>query len=654
MLTFQRTACAFLAASSLTLAVPKKPGWIDGSRHGSPQPTPPRNPITIRPGTSQEFMYELLGLLSAFSKDAATGHTLAKFVDNVGNDLQWTVDIDCWQGFKEEKWWHQGPDYPPVDSDRPLPTKPCKLAQACPNKAIPDLASITRSFRRTGEAGRHGGLHYTYGPLCETDETIDELQGRLAGASLIPIPFRGKTVPGPHENALAAPESSSSKESTNLEIMNQVRRIVSTHVHGKIYTGHRLAALVDSQGNDLQWTLDVECANFDDPNMEGPGALMFYDPNIPTINACKLFQICPNDAMPDLASTTRICRQVKTMKGYCDLQCNHEYLCERGISLKQLSGRLQGASMMPLAFEGNSTISDQTKLCSKPEHTERGVVVTPSQLADFKFYSQGGDHDINGYVAIDRSKKEIVLSVRGSWSASNWWGDLKIGWEICPYAKFCTLHEGFWESWTEIRFGVTEVIVNLLYLPEYTGYRVVGSGHSLGAAVVTIASVEFQFRENITMDVYSYGSPRIGNEVFANFASSLPGKIYRITQGADMVPRIPKRKIGYMHTSPEYWIKNGTKVDPGLEDFYKCTGIANDDCNGHTSGVNIGMHQTYFGNIDGCKSILPLKREEGGSEIEAELMSLIGQDHQEALEAPKNQQVVETKMEPESGVGRQG
>lgn len=75
---------------------------------------------------------------------------------------------------------------------------------------------------------------------------------------------------------------------------------------------------------------------------------------------------------------------------------------------------------------------------------------------------------------------------------------------------------------------------------------------------------------NVT--TYTYGSPRVGNEAFARFASGQGDRNYRITHFNDPVPGVPFFFMDYRHIEPEYWLEEGpaTRIDYKPDDVQKC------------------------------------------------------------------------------------
>lgn len=186
----------------------------------------------------------------------------------------------------------------------------------------------------------------------------------------------------------------------------------------------------------------------------------------------------------------------------------------------------------------------------------------------------------------------------------NWLADFTF--EELPYAdcNACSIHSGFATGWSERRSTVLAAVSTALL--AHPDYSIVVTGHSLGAAVGTLAAVELRSL-NHSVDVYTYGSPRVGNEAFAEFVTSqspAQGENFRMTHVNDPVPQLPPTWVGYQHTSPEYWLSGGnaTTEDYGAQDVVVCEGVGNEGCNAGTGLVPIDgeAHNHYLGLIDAC------------------------------------------------------
>lgn len=202
-------------------------------------------------------------------------------------------------------------------------------------------------------------------------------------------------------------------------------------------------------------------------------------------------------------------------------------------------------------------------------------------------------------MAVDTERREIVLSFRGSTSWSNWFTNLKFGFELCDFVSGCQVHAGYASAWEEVSGDIERVISHTRL--QNDGYRVVVAGHSLGGAMATLAAAHLR-RAGIDLDAYAYGAPRVGNQQFTNFASLQPnGKLYRITHRADIVPLVPPRASGYEHTYPEYWIDAAaSETNPAEVNISVCTGIVNTGCSFGTLISDVAAHLSYFGKTDGC------------------------------------------------------
>ncbi|KAH7165728.1 lipase [Dactylonectria macrodidyma] len=290
---------------------------------------------------------------------------------------------------------------------------------------------------------------------------------------------------------------------------------------------------------------------------------------------------------------------------------------------------------------------------------DRAVTVTSANLANFQFYAQhsaaaycnygakagakiscggycptvesdgavivasfgGSATGIAGYVSTDATRKEIVISIRGSSNIRNWITNLDFGQDSCSsLTSGCGVHSGFQNAWDEIAAAAKAAVVKARTAnPSYT---VVSTGHSLGGAVATLAAAYLR-KAGIPMDLYTFGSPRVGDGDFANFVTSQAGAEYRVTHEADPVPRLPPIIFGYRHTSPEYWLTGGSSdtTTYSVSSIKVCEGNANIGCNAGTLGLDIVAHLNYLQDISGCSAVgIAWKRDDlTDAELEAKL-----------------------------------
>lgn len=175
---------------------------------------------------------------------------------------------------------------------------------------------------------------------------------------------------------------------------------------------------------------------------------------------------------------------------------------------------------------------------------------------------------------------------------------LKIDTDLC---RECEAHEGFRDQYGYIA-------VHLLYEvkkahEEYPQHRLIVTGHSLGGALATFAAADIRrFKDPWYLahtELYTYGSPRVGNEATARFLSNQSPLSYRVTAMHDIVPRLPPVHGHYWHTQPEYWISKHPD-NPTPEDITVLTGYNNKHGDRDSHSLKVEPHRHYFGLIRSC------------------------------------------------------
>ncbi|KAL2887832.1 Lipase [Ceratocystis lukuohia] len=213
----------------------------------------------------------------------------------------------------------------------------------------------------------------------------------------------------------------------------------------------------------------------------------------------------------------------------------------------------------------------------------------------------GEQTEVAVIIGVDPTRKEIVVSYRGSSNIRNWIVNLSFIMSACDLVDDCYAHDGFLWAWEET--GPTVMATVAAAKAANPGYTVVATGHSLGAAVATIAVGHLR-AAGYPSDLYTYGSPRVGNPAFVQFITEQAGGEYRVTKLNDPVPRLPPIFSGYRHTSPEYWIDDGSSSNTAYTaaDFTECDGYASTACNAGTLGLSITAHLNYLQHTGSCDS----------------------------------------------------
>ncbi|KAE8154107.1 Alpha/Beta hydrolase protein [Aspergillus avenaceus] len=215
--------------------------------------------------------------------------------------------------------------------------------------------------------------------------------------------------------------------------------------------------------------------------------------------------------------------------------------------------------------------------------------------------------DTAGFIAVDNTNKAIILAFRGSYSVRNWITDATFPHTDPGLCKDCKAELGFWTAWTAVRDDILPHLKDLT--AAHTDYKLVVVGHSLGAAIASLAAADLRTR-NYDATLYAYAAPRVANKPLAQFITD-QGKNFRFTHRDDPVPKLPLLTMGYVHTSPEYFITAPDNATITEKDVTVLEGDVNFDGNTGTGLPDVlafHSHVWYFIHADACKGEgLPLR-----------------------------------------------
>lgn len=111
------------------------------------------------------------------------------------------------------------------------------------------------------------------------------------------------------------------------------------------------------------------------------------------------------------------------------------------------------------------------------------------------------------------------------------------------------MHQGFANAYTtSVRKKIHD------YLRSHTAANVTVTGHSLGGALATLCAVDIQynFSNQVKIELYTFGAPRVGNEGFRESFNRRVPNSYRFVHGMDIVPALPRSWQGYQHVDAEH------------------------------------------------------------------------------------------------------
>ncbi|KAG9302925.1 hypothetical protein G9A89_022342 [Geosiphon pyriformis] len=159
------------------------------------------------------------------------------------------------------------------------------------------------------------------------------------------------------------------------------------------------------------------------------------------------------------------------------------------------------------------------------------------------------------YVALNDREKAIVVAFRGTANVEGFVRDTKFLFTDFPGVSGAKVHSGFLNTFVGTREKITNFIKETV--PKYPGYKVVLTGHSLGGSMAVFQLLDLIGTPGLTpknLFTYTYGEPRMGNDVFAKYVDKQGYKIFRIVNKNDIVPHVPPKEFQYFHHSPEIWV----------------------------------------------------------------------------------------------------
>mmetsp|Transcript_23824 Transcript_23824/g.62385 ORF Transcript_23824/g.62385 Transcript_23824/m.62385 type:complete len:309 (-) Transcript_23824:402-1328(-) len=219
--------------------------------------------------------------------------------------------------------------------------------------------------------------------------------------------------------------------------------------------------------------------------------------------------------------------------------------------------------------------------------------------------------DTHGFVAVDDAAKTLYVAFRGTADLRNWITDLdaitkaNVTLPLCGgsdgVAARVLVHSGFYYGFEALRMQMNTAL-RALATTGRADYKVVVTGHSLGAALATLAGVALVCDDRFNSQplvVYNFGSPRIGNDALyelVEVALSDQLRILRHTHWQDPVPHLPLEMMGYHHVAREYFLGEYWAPPQGNHSVQECDGSGEDPKCADQFDLpdNIDNHLQYF------------------------------------------------------------
>ena len=192
----------------------------------------------------------------------------------------------------------------------------------------------------------------------------------------------------------------------------------------------------------------------------------------------------------------------------------------------------------------------------------------------FDFFDRG---DTQAFVTANDDC--VLLAFRGTEQLlADWLSDLHIHLTGGPLGK---VHEGFAAGLNAVWLDVLQALRDLQAEDRDAGRpprTLWVTGHSLGAALATLAVAKLIERAEPVDGLYTYGSPRCGDADFSAAFDARFSSAYRIVNRNDVVTRVPLRPL-YRHVGTVKYIDdNGVlRGEDGWQAFLRSARYAVED-----------------------------------------------------------------------------
>jgi triacylglycerol lipase len=187
--------------------------------------------------------------------------------------------------------------------------------------------------------------------------------------------------------------------------------------------------------------------------------------------------------------------------------------------------------------ENALVLADCAKLAYQSEPTIREAMQKTWMFRNFEFFDSG--ESTQAFIA--GNETAIIIAFRGT--------EIKKIKDVINDKRFIpttgsagTVHRGFNAALHEV-WGVNAKKDMRPYIKKFQdkNQSIWFCGHSLGAALATLAAAEYVINEGGTVNgLYTIGQPRIGNDLFASvFNKAVSDRCFRFVNNNDIVTRIP-------------------------------------------------------------------------------------------------------------------
>ncbi|XP_068493772.1 uncharacterized protein [Phaseolus vulgaris] len=175
----------------------------------------------------------------------------------------------------------------------------------------------------------------------------------------------------------------------------------------------------------------------------------------------------------------------------------------------------------------------------------------------------------------DSARRRLVVAFRGTEQSQ--WKDLRTDLMLVPaglnperiggdFKQEIQVHSGFLSAYDSVRTRIISLIrLAIGYVDDHSKslhkWHVYVTGHSLGGALATLLALELSSNQlakqgTISITMYNFGSPRVGNKRFAEVYNKRVKDSWRVVNHRDIIPTVP-RLMGYCHVERPVFLAAG-------------------------------------------------------------------------------------------------
>jgi hypothetical protein len=187
-----------------------------------------------------------------------------------------------------------------------------------------------------------------------------------------------------------------------------------------------------------------------------------------------------------------------------------------------------------------------------------------------------GDDEVSiGLICQVKQAGDTVIAIRGTEGILEWIHDAEFSLVPCPFlAGAGHTEDGFTDMYESLRTGaapgspaVVDALATLQFPQPVSSLTI--CGHSLGGALATLLALDVAANTTFTEPaVYTYGSPRTGDSLFAATYDQVVKNSYRVANRLDIITSLPP-PLGYEHVLNPYELNPVRLVPP--KSLVKCT-----------------------------------------------------------------------------------